>query len=170
MALLLLLARRSAGTTRNCDPAVGSVAVDVDVAVVVGDDAIGDRQAQADPLPVRRRVKNGSNRCSRTSSVMPQPLSVNTSSACLPSARTSTTTRPPGDRCPGVGEEVEHDLLDLLGIDRREDRPAGQELDLLAVIFAQVADHVDHALRPARAGRCSAAWRRPGGRNRAVVR
>ena len=32
-------------------PRSGSVAVDIDVAFVVGDDAIGDRQAQSDSLP-----------------------------------------------------------------------------------------------------------------------
>ena len=42
-----------------------------------------------------------------------------------------------------------------------DDRLAGGELDLLVLILAQVADHVDHALRPARAGRCRAAATSP---------
>ena len=35
------------------------------------------------------------------------------------------------------------------------------ELDLLVPVLAEVADHVDHALRPARAGRCRAAATSP---------
>ncbi len=45
----------------------------------------------------------------------------------------------------GVGQQVEHDLLDFLGVDRSENSFGRLELDLLVLVLADMADHVDHA-------------------------
>ena len=94
---------------------------------------------------------------------MPQPLSVK-----IISAKSGLRSKLDGERAAGidaverVGDEVEHDLLDFLGVDRGDDGLAGGEFDIAVLIFAQVADHVDDALDRARADR--RLWRLAGPR------
>ena len=48
---------------------------------MLADDPVRDRKPSPVPLPSRRLVKNGSKMFSRTSGLIPQPLSVKTISA-----------------------------------------------------------------------------------------
>ena len=77
------------------------------------------------PWPARRRVKNGSKMRSRTSGSMPQPLSATLNSA-MPSRDSKPISHPPVvlHAVQGVGQEIEHDLLEFLAVDRGRDRRA----------------------------------------------
>ena len=46
----------------------------------------------------------------------------------------------------GVGDQVQHDLLDFLSVHGGDDRRRVREFDAFFAVLAQVPHHVDHAL------------------------
>ena len=94
---------------------------------------------------------------------MPQPLSVDDHARPRPSRVELDTRRvPPASRLSSaVGDQVQHDLLDLLGVDVGDHRRRrATSSSCLSWYLPRWLDHVDHAVRPARAGRWRAAGRR----------
>ena len=156
-------ARRGALGGRQVDlerRAAARLAVDVDPAAALLDDAEHGREAEAGARAAALVVKNGSNRCWRTSSSMPTPVSLTASSTCGPGAPSpcaatcclverrrcavSIVSAPPSrHRVAGVGGEVEDHLLELraVGLDRRE---VGREPDADADVVAD--DPAQHRL------------------------
>ena len=136
---------RQADAERRTETGAG--ALGFDVAAVVGDDAMGDRKARAQrPCPPRRRVKNGSKMRRSTSGSMPQPLSTTESRAWPSLATSSIRTVPPSSRLSSaLLNRFKHDLFDLLRIHRGDDRFARGELDVLPLVFSDVAEHFEHA-------------------------
>ena len=91
--------------------------LDLEPAAVRLHDAIGDRQPEAGPLPRGLVVKNGSKIRARISGPIPWPSS--TTWICTPLPRRQagrTTTLPPRACVDRVGQQVEHDLVDLAGV------------------------------------------------------
>ena len=125
----------------------GTLAMGVDLAAVIGDDPVRDGKAQAGSLSDGAAGEEGFEQVFKN--VFGHAASVVGECQFRPAIATgqvdSHDARVFLDTIEGVGEEVEHDLLEFLGVNGRKDSVGGTEFDLLLLVFSDMADHFDHA-------------------------
>src|SRR5260221_7055084 len=127
--------------------ATGTGAGGFDLAAVIGDDAIDNRQAQpralAAALAREEWFKEMFEHFVRHAAPVIGKDDLGEAAGGVQIDRERTTGLDAVER---IGDEIEDDLLDFLRIDGRDDRLARGKRDLLRLIFSQMADHFNHAL------------------------
>ena len=117
-----------------------------DVAAVVGNDAMGDREPQSDSLAAaaagKERLEDVFQHLRlHAAAVVDHPEHGVTAAGVQLDAHRAAVV----EAVQGVAQQVQHDLLDLLRIHRGDHRPGGRELDVFPLVLADMAEHLEHA-------------------------